>query len=272
MTEIQYIFSMGHRCNCPDFLKYYNIRNISGPFDYLFIDIETCFDNIKNDFKLFFCDLVSFMKKNNNLSIHNSNQQINKKLNILTEYDKIYYMAQNYHNTNLVINQNYINNVSNDLYNWDRICISTHHNLANIKTYKMIKERTDIFMNIYNHFSEKMILFHFTKINEDDNLNNYKESVFKLKKKYNIKCNIVILVHSSVLEESEHFENNVLFIIKKVNSYSVQYETKGTDNNRLKYTKEVKILNKYFKLNLKSYDDIKTEYNVKHFIPSRKLI
>ena len=272
MIEIEYIYSIGHRCNCPDFLKYYNIRNISGPFDYLFIDIETCFDNIQNNFNLFFNDLVCFTKKNNNLTIHNSTQQINNKLNILTESDNIYYMAQNYYNTNLVINQNYINNVSNDLYKWDRICISTHHNLANIKTYKMIKERTDIFMDIYNHFSEKMILFHFTKINEDDDLNSYKEYVFNLKKNYNIKCYIVIIVHSSVLKETEYFENNILFIIKKVNSYNVQYETKGIDNNRLKYTREIRILNNYFKLNLKSYDEIKTEYNVKYFIPSRKLI
>ena len=272
MIEIEYIFSMGHRCNCPDFLKYYNIRNISGPFDYLYIDIETCFDNIQNNFKSFFNDLVCFMKKNNKFSIHNSKQEINNKLNILSESDNIYYIAQNYYNTNLVINQNYINNVSNNLYDWDRICISTHHNLTNIKTYKMIKERTDIFMNIYNNFSEKMILFHFTKINEDDDLNSYKEHVFNLKKNYNIKCYIVIIVHSSVLKETEYFENNILFIIKKVNSYNVQYETKGIDNNRLKYTREIRILNKYFKLNLKSYEKIKTEYNVKHFIPSRKLI
>tara|TARA_B100000524_G_scaffold124368_1_gene61178 strand:- start:60 stop:878 length:819 start_codon:yes stop_codon:yes gene_type:complete len=272
MIDIEYIYSMGHRCNCPDFLKYYKIRNISGPFDYLYIDIETCFENIQNNFKLFFNDLVSFMKKSNNLRIHNSNQQINNKLNILNESDNIYYMAQNYNNTNLVINQNYIDNVSNDLYNWDRICISTHHNLVNPKTYKMIKERTDIFMDIYSHFAEKMILFHFTKINEDDNLNNYKEYIFKLKEKYNIKCYIVIMVHSCVLENSEYFENNVLFIIKKVNSYNVQYETKGIDNNKLKYTREIQVLNKYFKLNLKSYEEIKTQYNVKHFIPSRKLI
>ena len=80
------------------------------------------------------------------------------------------------------------------------------------------------------------------------------------------------MVHSSVLKETEYFENNVLFIIKKVNSYNDQYETKGIDNNRLKYTREIKILNKYFKLNLKSYEKIKTEYDVKHFISSRKLI
>ncbi len=273
MIEIEYIYSMGHRCNCPDFLVNYNIRNISGPFDYLYIDVETCFDNIQNNFKLFFSDLVSIMKKNNNnLYIHNSNQKINDKLNILVESDNIYYMAQKKTNTNLVINQNYINNVSNDLYNWDRICISSHHNLTKTKTYQMINERANIFMNIYNHSPEKMILFHFTKINEDNDLNSYREHIFNLKKKYNIKCYIVIMVHSSVLKETEYFENNILFIIKKVNNYKVQYDNKGIDNNRLKYKREIKILNKYFKLNLKSYEEIKAEYNIKHFIPNRKLI
>jgi hypothetical protein len=272
MIDIEYIYSIGHRCNCPDFLKYYNIRNISGPFDYLYIDIETCFENIHNNFAIFFNDLVSFTKKKNILSIHNSDKEINKKLNVLVESNDVYYMAQNYYNTHLVINQNFINNVSNDLYNWDKICISTHHNLANNKTYKMIKERADIFMDIYNRFSEKMILFHFTKINEDDDVNSYKEYVFNLKKKYNIKSYIVIVIHSSTLQETEYFENNILFLVKKVNSYNIQYETKGLDNNRLKYKRELIILNKYFNLNLKSYDEIKTEYNVKHFISSRKLI
>ena len=272
MIEIEYIYSIGHRCNCPDFLKYYNLRNISGPFDYLYVDIETCFDNIQNNFKLFFSDIVCFFKKENILSIHNSKQQINKKLNILVESDKVYYIAQNYYNTHLVINQNYINNVSNDLYEWDRICISTHHNFIDNKTHKMIKERADIFMDIYNRFFEKMILFHFTKINEDNELDRYKKYVFDLKNKYMIKSYIVIIVHSSSIEESHYFENNILFIVKKVNSYKVQLETKGIDNNRLKYKKELEILNKYFKLNLKSYEEIKKDYNVKYFIASRKLI
>jgi hypothetical protein len=87
-----------------------------------------------------------------------------------------------------------------------------------------------------------------------------------------IKSYIVIIIHSSSIEESHYFENNILFIVKKVNSYKVQLETKGIDNNRLKYKRELIILNKYFNLNLKSYDEIKTEYNVKHFISSRKLI
>ena len=47
-VTINFIFSIGFRCYSPDFLKCHNIRNISWPFDYLFIDIETAFDNINN--------------------------------------------------------------------------------------------------------------------------------------------------------------------------------------------------------------------------------
>ena len=106
----------------------------------------------------------------------------------------------------------------------------------------MIKERADIFMDIYNRFFEKMILFHFTKINEDNELDSYKKYVFDLKNKYMIKSYIVIIIHSSSIEESHYFENNILFIVKKVNSYKVQLETKGIDNNRLKYKKVILII------------------------------
>ena len=35
---INYIFSGGHRCNSVDFLKTRNLRTISGPFDYTFVE------------------------------------------------------------------------------------------------------------------------------------------------------------------------------------------------------------------------------------------
>ena len=55
MITINFIFSIGLHCNSPDFLKRHNI---SRPFDYLFINIDTAFDNINNSFDLFLQDIV----------------------------------------------------------------------------------------------------------------------------------------------------------------------------------------------------------------------
>ena len=272
MIEINYLFSVGQRCNSPDFLKYYSLRNISGPFDYLYIDIETCFDNIKNEFNLFFKDIVSFKKKDNKLVIHNSHKDIKDELHQLKKYENIYYVAQDYNNTMLNINQNYIDNLSNNLYEWKRIFISSHHDLKNIKIHNMIKERSEIFLNIYKNIPLNMILFHITKIFEEDNINKYKKYIFDLKTKYNIQSYLIIIICADKIEENECFENNVLFIVKKVKSYQEQYKLKGVDNNRLKYPREINIINKYFNLNLKTYEEIKLEYSVKHFINHRKLI
>ena len=39
MIKINYVFSIGHRCNCVNFVKKNNLRKISGPFNNMFIDL-----------------------------------------------------------------------------------------------------------------------------------------------------------------------------------------------------------------------------------------
>ena len=257
-TRINFIFSIGFRCYSPDFLKTYNIRNISGPFDYLFIDIETAFNNINNNFKKFMEDIIVVNKNKNSIKKYYSNQKVDQKIIDFLKYENIGYMRHNYNDTNIIINQNFIKNNHPDLYHWESICVYMHHDITIQKTYEKIKERVDIFKNIYNERNNNMCLFYITKIIETTDLKQYKKHIENLKKKYNICIYLIIIICSDKLPCSYSFENKTLYIIKKVNNYQFQYNNGiGTDNN-LNYDNEFKIIDKIFDIKLCEYDEIKS--------------
>lgn len=260
MITINFIFSIGFRCYSPDFLKQHNIRNISGPFDYLFIDIETAFDNINNNFDLFLNDIVVVNKNKKINKIYYSDKKINKQLLDFTENKDIGYMSHNYNNSSLIINQNFINNTPSNLYNWDRICIFHHHNITEKSTYDIVYKRVNIFKNIYKNRKKDMCLFYITKVVETGNIEQYQKNIYDMKKQYNINCYIIIIICSDKLDDYYTFENDILFIIKKVNDYTYQYHNgHGTDNN-LNYDKEYNIIKKLFDLELMSYEQIIQEF------------
>jgi len=85
----------------------------------------------------------------------------------------------------------------------------------------------------------------------------YCSNIYNLKKKYNINCYIIIIICSDKLDDDYIFENNILYIIKKVNDYNYQYHNNGTDNN-FNYDKEYNIINKIFNMKLLEYEQIKS--------------
>ena len=142
--KLNFIFSVGYRCNSVDFLKRYNLRQYSGPFDYLFIDLETSFQIINNKFDNFLNDIIVFHKNQKKLElVYNKNtSECENKFYELIKND-IGYMAHNYNNNLLFINQNYIekNKLSHNLYDWNRECIFLHHNLLDTNIYNKLKIR-----------------------------------------------------------------------------------------------------------------------------------
>ena len=267
IIKINYIFSIGFRCNSTDFFTRYKLRHISGPFDYTFIDIETSFENIYNKFKFFLNNIVFLNKNENILKIYYSNNEISQKIVNLKNQEKINYMKHNYNNNNLLINQNFINNTPSNLYNWDRICIFLHHAIYKENKYIEIKSRSNIFNNIYETYPNNLCLFYLTKIIEVDDFNSYKNYIINLKKIYNIKCYIIIIVCSDRLNESHCFENNILFIIKRVNDYNSQYYNRsrdknlnGTDNN-FGFREKNNIMLDIFVFELKTKIKIKKHFN-----------
>ena len=54
LSKIHFLFSLGHRCNSVNAMKENDIRMCSGPFDYMYIDLEACFQSIQDRFQTFF--------------------------------------------------------------------------------------------------------------------------------------------------------------------------------------------------------------------------
>ena len=261
MITINFIFSIGFRCNSPDFLGVNKIRNIAGPFDYLFVNIETAFEIISNNFDYFFNDIILINKNKNIIKNHYSTKPIDKKIIDFVNNKYIGYMSNNYNDTDLIVNQNFINNTPNNLYNWDKICIFHHHNIIKKSEYDKVYERVKIFKNIYKERKNDMCLFYLTQIVETRDFEMYKKKIYDLKTKYNINCYIIIIVCSDKFNDTYSFENNILYIVKKVKDYNYQYHHEhGTDNN-LDFTKEFNTIKKIFNLELMSYNDIKSKFS-----------
>ena len=60
--EIKYSFSIGYRCNSVQFLRRYNMSKFSGPFDWMYIDVDSSIQNIKNEFERYLNDIVLLNK------------------------------------------------------------------------------------------------------------------------------------------------------------------------------------------------------------------
>ena len=82
-------------------------------------------------------------------------------------------------------------------------------------------------------------------------------NIIELKKKYCIKCFIIIIINCDNNEDNNYYNevDKCLFIIKKVENYKTQYSKYQTDNN-LNYEKEFNIILNYFTLRLIEKNDI----------------
>lgn len=245
---IKYIFTIGFRCYAPETLKSHGLRPYSGPFDYLFIDIESACAIINNKFKKFMSDIVIFNKSNNK-------KYSNTKLSLLNN-SKVCYMAHDYNNVDLRININYMNTCSSgNLYDWKHICIFHHHDIMSPDIKTKISRRIERFNHIYNSTPNETMLFHITRIEHIDNIDNYVQSIVNLKKRYNITSYMVLLVCCNNQPKTTIYKDNILFIIKNVPSYNTQYTTYQTDNN-FSFNEEIDIMKSYFQFKLVKLSDL----------------
>jgi len=257
---LNFIFSIGYRCYSTEFLNNFKLRKMSSPFDYLFVDFETSLKIINNNFDDYLNDIILYNKNTQHIELFykKNTTEINNKFYELLQ-NNIGYMAHNYNSNNLLFNQNYLddNRLNDNLYNWNTICCFLHHNVLDSNIYTSIKKRCERFNNIINKYSETTSLFYITKIINCENIVYYMNNIVELKKKYGIKCFIIIIINCDNIEDSEYYNevDKCLFIIKKVENYETQYTKYQTDNN-LNYEKEFNIISKYFTLNLIEKNDI----------------
>jgi hypothetical protein len=257
---INFIFSLGFRCYSPEFLKTFKLRKISGPFDYLFIDFETSLKIINDKFENYLNDVILFNKHTRTIELFRkkNTNNINNNFYELLKTNKFEYVRENFIGHTLLFNQNYLDNMNDNLYNWNSICCFMHHNILDDNIYKSIQNRCKRFNNIMNKYNETTALLYLTKIVNCDNIVDYMNNIIKLKELYNINCFIIIIIHCDNIEDI-HFYNQVdkcLFIVKKVENYETQTSKYENDNNNLNYEKEFNIISNYFTLNLIEKDDV----------------
>lgn len=274
LSKIHFLFSLGHRCNSVNAMKENDIRMCSGPFDYMYIDLETCFQSIQDRFQ-------TFLNQECMVIIHKHKKQVsyNKPVNpsiieCIKKDEPIQYMAHDYSNISILLNQSFIpqpNIHSNNIYDWDRVCIFHHHNVLDPTNHAKIKKRCCTFNQIYETFCKHVCLFHVSKIIESS-IEEYKDSVLRLIHDYKIKCFVVVIVCTPLeFQELYDMKDRVLFIHKKVPSYEiqssqVQYSDEqskydiGTDNNYT-FNNEIQLLKKLLNVRLYPYDIIQSIFN-----------
>lgn len=258
--SIQFVFSIGHRCYSTDFLNHFKLRKMSSPFDYLFVDFETALKVIHNKFDDFLHDIVYFNKNMQRVELFykKNTEKIDDRFYELLQND-IGYMADNYNNNNMLFNQNYLHHdtMNHNLYDWNTICGFHHHNILDRSIYDMINRRCERFNTVMNKYDETTCLFYITRIINCEHIADYMKNIIELKKKYNMRCFVIIIMNCNTNEESEYYneEEKSLFVVKKVENYEIQYHKYKTDNN-FNYTQEFNVISKYFDFNLIEKNDI----------------
>lgn len=250
--KLNFIFSCGYRCLSTDVLKNNNIRKMSCPFDYLFIDLESVFKIINNNFENFLNDIIIYNKnENKNELIYKKNYiETDNNLNLL---ENVSYMKECYNNNTLLFNKNYTyfkikDKKTMDLYEFESICEFHHHDITNDNVYEKMKIKIDRFINILKK-DYSIAMLYITRILKIENINVYINNILILKKKYNINYYLIIVVNCDNLEDQHYLCDNNLFIIKKVKSYEIQTLTNLTDNID-SYYNEFNIIQKYFTFDL----------------------
>lgn len=256
---VNFVFTIGYRCYSPNFLKKYDLRRMSGPFDFLIVDLETALKIINNKFDDYLCDIVSFHKDNQEVQLFykKNTTEISNKIHELMK-NNIGYMADSYNHRTLWFNQNYLDDkLSENQYNWNAICSFHHHDVTDSTIYATMQRRYERFNNILSKYDETTALFYITKIVNCQNIVEYMNNISEIKRKNNIRSFLIIIVNSDNLDDNEYYNelDKCLFVIKRVEDYETQYSKYITDNN-LEYEKEFSVISKYFTFDLIEKDNI----------------
>jgi len=241
---INIIFSAGFSCDSANYLKRYNLRKMSGPFDYMYIDFETTLKVISTNFEDYTSDIVICNKHYQNRYLQNSKNttEPHPRFKPLIEQGFIGYRSDNYYDVDLLVNQNYIEEqeLSGNLYDWINICIFFHHNIVDRPTREKIIMRSNRFMNIYEQNPLKTCLLHVTKpLPESTNPTQYIESIIEIKRKYHIQSYMIIfiLLEQETQITKHKFKENCLFIVLTTGQYN------GTDEG-------MEIIKRYFDIDV----------------------
>ena len=235
--EINYVFSIGYRCNSVQFVRKYELSKFSGPFDWMYIDLESAIKNIDNEFSDYLTDIET-----------------------LKDQD-LFYMSQNYKETSLPINWRFTEPNGNNIYDWNKICIFLHHRMEEPEEIEKIKIRVQRFLNVMSESPDRTLLVYISKIIEGDKIDSEIYRIRNLVRDHNLKSNFCFIICSPECEESSVQFENCLFVMKKVPDYQEQYNL-GKAENELEWLEWG-----MHGLNFdREYNEIKSKFNFSNLI------
>lgn len=265
---IHFIFSCGFRCPAPDALKFNGLRMMSGPLDYIFVDLESAFKLITRKFDGLINDIVEFKKSENTLSLcypKYSSEICHNFINFAQ--GPVMYMVNDKKNDHYFYNQMYLDDkIDCNLYKWDSICVFAHHNLYSSTNRETIIRRCERFNQIMDRWQSEVVLFHVTKI--VTNIEESIQNIIRIKGLYDtITAYLVVIVcYDETVEKINKkslIKDGIIFIFKPVEPYAVQAVKYGDDNSayRYKYNEEIEEMRTYFNFELTSLDILNTVLN-----------
>lgn len=234
MKEINFVFAIGERCTSFNFLRKNKITTFPGPFDKLFIDIETCFELINTNFENFMTDIVSYNHKYSKLFFKKNIETISSFFDNLYEEENgdiksLRYMKYDYCKEKILINQNFLPKIytSSDIYNWDRVCIFRHDSITKKNIRNTMNKRCERMIKVLNNHNS--LLVNMTKI--ISNPVNETTRLLNLINKYDIKHEIFIIMFTTCEVDLGLFNyNNVNIYRILVESFEEQNKKYGLDN------------------------------------------
>lgn len=257
---IHYIFSIGYHSRSVKVLKKYDLYRCDGPFDYMIIDLETCFANIENAFE-HFLDYDHLVMINQSEKKIISYKHVNDNIIQLVQKrdtEPISFMNKNYFTEPIFMNQSYVhtNNdavipLDSEIHHWDRVCIF-NDNVFDTILRKTLLKSCERFNRMYHIQPKHVCLFHITLIINMP-LKMYKKLVEDWMKYYGIRCFLTMIVCTiDPVKKKYELKDNILFIHKVINLDS---------KNDYSFEEEIKIMKKKLDIQLVSEEIIQDTYD-----------
>ena len=212
MDTINYVFSIGKRCNSTDLLRAYKFTKFAGPFDWTIIDFQSACAEIATGFEHYLDSVVPY----NSIGY--------------PTIGKVQYLIQDWSGLVLPLNTKHLpKELGTDAYTWDPICLFRHHNVDDPKVRDQLRRRVSRFNKVYNGHPEGVLLFHMSGVVVD--WREYMGDIVKCRNNYSIKGQLVVLVCTpNTAVTSVEWVEGVCFIIKKVPPLAEQVKH-ATDND-----------------------------------------
>jgi hypothetical protein len=187
MKEINYIIGIGLRCATDGFLLGNKLRLFSTPFSFMIIDFETAIENIINSFDGYLqLEHIINLEEDKGGNIKKIPQFGNIKV---FKTFSVFTLGRN-----LFFNIKYLpKNISDDLHDWDRVCVFNHHDFNDPNIVKSFERRIQRVQTILKNHKEDTLLLYIDRQIKLSEVDERVKMVTSIINRYNADYNICYL-------------------------------------------------------------------------------